>query len=196
MLCDVLHDAEAPIVFTGAIRPATAPGADGPANLVDAVSVAAATTASRARRARRASAARSTTRARVRKTDTTSPGGVLLAAERPARARHRGPPDDLVAGCRATRRSTRPTSTRASSSSRPPPATTARSRARRSRPSPTAWSSARSAPGTSAPEVLELWGEAARADPGRRLLPPRARRDPQRDLRLRRLRARPARDRR
>src|SRR5256885_5152265 len=42
MLCDVLHDADAPIVFTGAIRPATAPGADGPANLVDAVSVAAA----------------------------------------------------------------------------------------------------------------------------------------------------------
>jgi L-asparaginase len=41
MLCDVLHDAEAPIVFTGAIRPANAPGADGPANLLDAVSVAA-----------------------------------------------------------------------------------------------------------------------------------------------------------
>ena len=41
MLCDVLHDADAPIVFTGAIRPASAPGADGPANLVDAVSVAA-----------------------------------------------------------------------------------------------------------------------------------------------------------
>jgi L-asparaginase len=40
MLCDVLHDADAPIVFTGAIRPASAPGADGPANLVDAVSVA------------------------------------------------------------------------------------------------------------------------------------------------------------
>jgi L-asparaginase len=40
MLCDVLHDADAPIVFTGAIRPATTPGADGPANLVDAVSVA------------------------------------------------------------------------------------------------------------------------------------------------------------
>ena len=33
MLCDILHDAEAPIVFTGAIRPASAPGADGPANL-------------------------------------------------------------------------------------------------------------------------------------------------------------------
>src|SRR3954467_11488265 len=42
MLCDVMHDADAPIVFTGAIRPASSPGADGPANLVDAVSVAAA----------------------------------------------------------------------------------------------------------------------------------------------------------
>ena len=41
MLCDIISDAEAPIVFTGAIRPASAPGADGPANLVDAVSVAA-----------------------------------------------------------------------------------------------------------------------------------------------------------
>jgi L-asparaginase len=41
MLCDILHDAEAPIVFTGAIRPASAPGADGPANLGDAVMVAA-----------------------------------------------------------------------------------------------------------------------------------------------------------
>jgi L-asparaginase len=41
MLCDILHDAEAPIVFTGAIRPSSAPGADGPANLVDAASVAA-----------------------------------------------------------------------------------------------------------------------------------------------------------
>src|SRR5829696_1611635 len=41
MLCDVLHDAEAPIVFTGAIRVSSASGADGPANLSDAVSVAA-----------------------------------------------------------------------------------------------------------------------------------------------------------
>ena len=40
MLCDVMYGGEAPIVFTGAIRPASAPGADGPANLADAVALA------------------------------------------------------------------------------------------------------------------------------------------------------------
>lgn len=40
ILCDLMHDSQAPIVFTGAIRAASAPGADGPANLMDAVSVA------------------------------------------------------------------------------------------------------------------------------------------------------------
>jgi L-asparaginase len=40
ILCDLMHDSPAPIVFTGAIRAASAPGADGPANLMDAVSVA------------------------------------------------------------------------------------------------------------------------------------------------------------
>src|SRR3954447_8397044 len=40
MLCDFTHASDPPIVFTGAIRAASAPGADGPANLADAISVA------------------------------------------------------------------------------------------------------------------------------------------------------------
>ena len=40
VLCDVLHGGLEPIVLTGAIRPSSAPGADGPANLLDAVAVA------------------------------------------------------------------------------------------------------------------------------------------------------------
>lgn len=39
-LTDVMYGGDAPIVFTGAIRPASAPGADGPANLADAVALA------------------------------------------------------------------------------------------------------------------------------------------------------------
>lgn len=46
MLTDILHDAGAPIVFTGAIRPASLPGADGPANLADSLAVASSPTAS------------------------------------------------------------------------------------------------------------------------------------------------------
>ena len=40
MLSDLVHDGQEPIVFTGANRPASHPGADGPANLADAVAVA------------------------------------------------------------------------------------------------------------------------------------------------------------
>ncbi len=40
MLCALLHGAPTPVVLTGANRPASNPGADGPANLIDAVVVA------------------------------------------------------------------------------------------------------------------------------------------------------------
>ena len=40
VLCAILHGGEAPIVLTGANRPGSAPGADGPANLLDAVALA------------------------------------------------------------------------------------------------------------------------------------------------------------
>ena len=39
-LCDLIYGGEEPVVFTGAIRPASNDGADGPANLLDAVAAA------------------------------------------------------------------------------------------------------------------------------------------------------------
>ncbi len=40
MLCGLMHGGDAPIVITGANRPGSAPGADGPANLLDAIVLA------------------------------------------------------------------------------------------------------------------------------------------------------------
>lgn len=40
LLCDLIHHGQEPIVVTGAIRPGSTAGADGPANLVDGVAVA------------------------------------------------------------------------------------------------------------------------------------------------------------
>jgi L-asparaginase len=40
VLCCLLHDGEAPIVLTGASRPPSRPGADGPSNLLDAIVLA------------------------------------------------------------------------------------------------------------------------------------------------------------
>ena len=40
VLCALLHDGDAPIVITGANRPGSSPGADGQANLIDAVALA------------------------------------------------------------------------------------------------------------------------------------------------------------
>jgi len=45
VVCALLHDGDAPIVLTGANRPGSAPGADGAANLIDAVALAGAETA-------------------------------------------------------------------------------------------------------------------------------------------------------
>ena len=46
VVCALLHAGEAPIILTGANRPGSSPGADGPANLLDAVAVAASKVAS------------------------------------------------------------------------------------------------------------------------------------------------------
>jgi L-asparaginase len=46
VLCSLLYGGDAPIVITGANRPASVPGADGPANLVDSVALARAPQAS------------------------------------------------------------------------------------------------------------------------------------------------------
>ena len=187
MLCDVLHDAEAPIVFTGAIRPASAPGADGPANTLDAVSVAASEAAAgmgvlvcfggEIHHARC-----------VRKTDTTSltafsspqtgPLGRVSEAHPTIWSRMpRNPPlDPPHLECRVvivpTASGDDGTLARAALDTGPDGAVIGTLGA-----------------GHLNPDLLELWQRRRRDDPGGRLLPLRARGDPQRDLRLPRLRA-------
>ena len=138
MLCDILHDAEAPIVFTGAIRPASAPGADGPANLLDAVSVAASAEAVRhggARLLRRRGAPRA-----LRAQDGHGVArGVLLAPDRFARPRDRGASDHLVADpAQPAARSPRPRPQRADRAHRRRRRRDARARGAEHR-IPTAW---------------------------------------------------------
>ena len=164
MLCDVIHDAEAPIVFTGAIRPASAPGADGPANFVDAVSVAASEAAAGMgvlvvlRRRDPPRALRAQDRHDLA-------GRVLVAADRAARPGDRGPPDDLVAG--AAQPAARPAAPRprAWSSCPPSPATTAPWPAPRSPPTRTGVVIGTLGAGHLAPPLLEVWAEAAERIP-------------------------------
>ena len=95
MLCDVVHDAEAPIVITGAIRPASAPGRRRPGQ-----------PQRRRERGGQRGRRRHGRAGRVRRRDPPRAlraqdghhvaGGLLLAPDRAAGPRDRGPPDHLV----------------------------------------------------------------------------------------------------
>ena len=132
LLCDLLYAGEAPIVFTGAMRHASALGADGPANLFDAVVVAGAAGAEGLGVLVAFAGAVHAARA-VRKADSTAPApsprrgsGRSAACRRAARG--------WLGGSSASRRSPSPRSTPPSTSSPPPSAPTARWSTRRSRP--------------------------------------------------------------
>ena len=163
MLCDILHDGSAPVVLTGAMRPASEPGADGPANLVDAVTVAAAPAAAglgvlvvfggEIHHART-----------VRKTDTTS----LVAFTSP----QTGPLGRVTEGHATiwsrlprTRRSTRPPWIAVSDRCPPGPVTTALWRAAALGTEPDGVVIGTLGAGHLAPAVLELWAGAAERIP-------------------------------
>ena len=89
-LCGLMYGGDAPIVITGANRPGSAPGADGPANLLDAIVLARAPAAAGPRR--RGGVRRRGPRRDDRPQDRQHrPGGVRLADRRPGRADRRGP---------------------------------------------------------------------------------------------------------
>ena len=119
MPLDVLYGGDCPIVFTGAIRPASAPGADGPANLADAVALARSSTRRRrARRGRRLRRARPR-RPHVRKVDSTAAEPFGSPHGGPDRGRPRGPGEHRDASRSAARRSIPSTWTSGSRSCRP-----------------------------------------------------------------------------
>ena len=154
MLCDLLHGGDAPIVLTGAIRPASATGADGPANLLDAVRAAGDRGDRGPRRDRRFGGELHAARA-VRKTDSVSPrafprphrpGGARVREARRGlvRARRRPAAAGLAARCPGGDRRPRSAPTARYSTRRWPPAPTGSSRScsaratRRPRSSPPA----------------------------------------------------------
>ena len=126
MLCDLLHGGDAPIVVTGAIRPASATGADGPANLLDAVR-AAGDAATAGLGAIVAFAGELHAARAVRKSDSVSPRAFASPRTRAARPRERGERRGLVGAASAARRCRSPSSTPASRWSPPGSAATARS---------------------------------------------------------------------
>ena len=164
MLCDVIHDAEAPIVFTGAIRPATAAGRRRPGEP--------ASTPVASPRARRrpgwacssSSAARSTTRAACARP--TRPR--WSPSPRRRRARSAASPRATRRsgrGSRATRRSTRRTSTSASSSSRRAAGDDGTLARAALATEPDGVVIGTLGAGHLAPDLLELWAEAAERIP-------------------------------
>src|SRR5215218_7870603 len=180
MLCDVLHDAEAPIVFTGAIRPASAPGADGPANCVDAVSVAASEAAAgmgvlvcfggEIHRTRGAQDRHDLARR------------LLLAPDRAARQGDRSAPDDLVPD--PAQPAARPAAPRLPRAGRPDACRRRRHpRPRRARHRPRGCRDRHARRRTPRPRGARTLGRGRRPDPGRRLLPFGARCHPQRYVR-------------
>ena len=171
--------------------PPRALGADGPANLFDAVVVAGAPGAAGPRRPRRLRG-RGPRRAGRPQDRLDGARRVRLTAPGADRARAGGSRVDGAAARSASRPCPSPRSTRPSTSSRPPSAPTARWSTRRSRPVPTGSSASCSAPATprrrSSPPAPR-----GRARAGRGHRPARARLDPARHLRVRGRRARPAR---
>ena len=190
LLCDLLYAGEPPIVFTGAMRHASALGADGPANLFDAVVVAGAAGAEGLGVLVSFAGAVHAARA-VRKADSTAPDAFASPRLGPDRARAGGPrldgPPRRALPARPRRRARRHGPHRPRRPRRRRHAGRRRARGRRRRP--------RRRRAGRRPHAAAVPGRAqARRRPraGRRHRAARARVDPARHVRLRGRRARPA----